>query len=222
MEPPGCVAFRAGIFDYQAEELPEPEREAFDAHREACPPCAQRLAAEDAILRALRSSLGREHPPADLAARVRRALRREAPDPGPRAWRSALRWAVPLAATLGLAAILAPVLEHTAEDGSAGVIAVDEPMVLVDRDCDSAGRGPEEQRACNHPRHLNALKAADGRYWSPSLDPPAMRALLVDRRLRGHVLRVRGEGYPRIHTLRVAAFEDLGPALSASLRPRDP
>ena len=79
-------------------------------------------------------------------------------------------------------------------------------VILADR----AGRSLGQQRACTHPRHLNALKLDDGRYWQISLDHEVGRELTTDRAIRGSRMRVEGWFYERIRTLQVDRADPVG------------
>lgn len=201
-QPLRCGEFRARIFEFQADELTEAEREAFAAHRDGCRPCARSLALEDAWLAQLRARLPRAPVPAGLEERVRHALRREAPDPRRASRLAAMFWTLPVAASLLLVLVLWSALPRAER--------VEQQVTVVDFVCDRAGRSMTQQIACADPSHLNALKLAVGRYWSLGLDRDAARGLVVDRAMRGHRLLVRGELYPAIRTLSLIDYEDLG------------
>jgi anti-sigma factor (TIGR02949 family) len=201
-----CHTFQRQVYHFQAGELPEADREALVAHAAACPGCARRLAIEDAFLGALKMKLQRAPVPPELRERVRAALRREPHRRRPHWLRSP--WLVPLAASalvaLGLVVIASPGSSHT------GVVPVDREVLVVDPDCDRSGASLERQQACVEPQHLNALKVGNAVYWNVGMDDDAFRRLVVDPTLRGHRLRVRGELFPRIRTLRLTDYEDLG------------
>ena len=207
-----CGAFRRKLYHFQAGELPEGQREAFSRHLGDCPDCARRLAVEDEILGALKGRLRRVPAPPGLDERVRAALRQETGSGGFLAWfRSP--WLVPAAAALLLAVLLMPALGGFGVSGSgspAGVVRVDTEVVVVDLDCDRAGKTLAQQRRCEHPLHLNALKVSPGRYWSVSLDQELSRHLVADEEMRGHRLHVEGDLYTGIRTLRLSDFTDLG------------
>jgi hypothetical protein len=61
----------------------------------------------------------------------------------------------------------------------------------------------EEQRRCQAPNHINALKTADGRYWYISPDHKDYGRLIGDPKLRGQRLVVDGDYYPGINTIRI-------------------
>jgi len=211
-----CSGFRNRIFDFQADELPEDDREAFCGHVEACPPCARRLEVEEGFLRSLKSRMRREPAPPGLEGRLREALRREAPAPAGRGWWARTGpWAVPLAASILLALLLVPVLGENPDPAAAGMVAVDEQVTVVDFDCDTIGRSIEQQIDCGDPNHLNALKISDGGYWNLGLDGKPARRLVVDEAMRGHLLRVRGYLDSRFQTLWLTDYTDLGPNRAA-------
>lgn len=220
-KPLSCRDFRERIFDFQADELSETNRESFTDHRDACPPCARRLEVEDGLLRGLRERLRPEPAPPELKGRVRAALRREAPGPESRAWSRPMAWALPLAASLLLALMLGPLLGRRVPVDTPGVVPFEERVTVIDFDCDSAGKSLEQQVGCLDPRHLNAVKTDDGRVWQLSLDRPRARRLVVNRDMRGHVLQMTGSLYTAIETVKVDEYDDLGPVrkVAASVFP---
>jgi anti-sigma factor (TIGR02949 family) len=202
-----CQTFQRWIYHYQAEEIPEAERQDFEDHLDACPACARRLEIEERFLGALTRRLPREPAPPGLATRVRAALRAEAPDPSRIPWYRT-SWFAATAAALLLVVILIPSL--SSGPGFSGlapvgeVIAISgEEVVVVDLDCDRAGMDLRYQRDCNHPDHVNALKTADGRYWHISPDQEAYGRLIHDLEVRGRKLVVDGQYYPAINTLHI-------------------
>lgn len=216
--PMSCRSFLDRIFDFQADELSETEREVFASHRDACPKCARRLEVEDGLLRAVRTRLSAEGAPAELRARVRAALHGAAPAPGRASWAARLPWVVPLVASLVLALLAGPPLWRRISAGPPGAVPFDERVTVVDFECDRAGRSLEEQIRCPNPRHLNAVKTDDGRAWNLSLDRADARRIVADRTLRGHVLRVRGELFPAIGSVRLDDYEDFGPVREVAAR----
>lgn len=201
-----CASFRRSIHDFQADELNEAERGAFEAHLSACAGCARALEVEEGFLRVLRGRLPRAEPSPGLDQRLREALRGEAPDPPAPAWYRG-PWLAAAAAALLLALLLVPGLGRPLGGGwspVSGVVPVaDVEVMLVDLDCDRAGGSVEEQRRCADPHHVNALKTADGRYWHISPDHADYGRLIRDPRMRGRRLVVDGDYYPGINTLRI-------------------
>jgi len=205
MKQVDCRGFRADIVHFQADELPAERRSALQEHLTACEDCARRLEVEDGLLRALRARLPRHRAPESLNARVRGVLRRERPA-------GAGRWLRPsallaAAASLALAALIVGELRRGPSDGWR---TVERTVTVVDRDCDREGKSVDEQRDCRDPMHLNALEIEDGSYWSVSLDNDDGRRIVADPRLRGHVLRVQGDFFGRIRTLRLDRVRDMG------------
>lgn len=221
--PFNCNEFRNRIFDFQADELPEPVRIAFCGHMEDCPGCARRLEIEQGLLGSLKSHMRREAAPAGLEERVREALRREAPGPGRSGvWARTRPWLVPLAASLLLAWVLVPLIGGRPGSAAVAMVAVDEQVTVVDLDCDRMGKTLEQQIRCPDPNHLNALKVSDGDYWNLSMDHDTARRIVVDEAMRGHLLRVRGDLYSAIGTLRLSDYEDLGPSRAVERRTERP
>ncbi len=210
-----CDKFRRDLYHLQAGELPEAEQLALAGHAEDCSDCGQLLAFEEAFLRGLKRRLSRAPAPPELRASVRAALDRESVPVTFGAWLRA-PWLVPAAAALILALRLVPALSRI----GSGVVPVDREVMLVDLDCDRAGRTFEQQRRCTNPLHLNALKVGPAKYWTIGVDPDSDRGLVVDRDARGHQLHVVGDLYTRIRTLHVTSHTDQGPVrLSTDLRP---
>jgi anti-sigma factor (TIGR02949 family) len=199
-----CNTFRDRIYQFQADEIPQPEREEFQEHLDACAHCAGVLRVEDGFLRALKARIPREQAPPGLETRVRAALRAEAPEPRRLAWYRT-PWFAATAAALLLVVILVPTLdtgEHRAP--LRGVVQVaDQAVVVVDLDCDRAGKTLEEQRRCKHPHHVNALRTRDGRYWFISPDQEAYGAMIHDRSMRGRRMVINGVYYPAINTVHI-------------------
>ncbi len=209
---PVCRQFEADLYHFQAGELPEAEMAALAEHAEACPPCGRRLDVEAGLLRGLKGRLERAEAPPELRARVRRALATEAPPSRFRGWLRS-RWLVPAVAALLLAVMMLPVMPTFVT-----LAQVDQEAIVVDYDCERAGKTLEQQRLCQHPEHLNALRVAPERYWNIGLDRQVGRSLAAQRGLRGHRLRVVGELNERKRTLHLAHFTDQGiAALSTGL-----
>jgi hypothetical protein len=201
-----CARFRRSIHDYQADEISELEREAFEGHRDACPDCARALEVEEGFLRGLRARLPRAEAPPGLEQRVRAALREEAPDPAATAWYRR-PWLAAAAAAVLLALLIVPGLGRPPGgrwSPASGVVQVSGVEVMVvDLDCDRAGMSIEYQRRCTAPYHVNALKTSDGKYWYISPDHEEYGRLIGDPRMRGRRLVVDGDYYPGINTLRI-------------------
>ncbi len=206
-----CREFERQLWHFQADELPEPVREQFRTHMDACPGCARRLEVEQSLLLGLKSRLRREPPPPGLAARVRQALDRQAPSPAAVGW-----FRGPALAAMAAALLLALIILPQALPSAAAEI--DRTVTVVDFDCDRKGVPLGAQRRCAHPAHLNALKISGDAYWHVSLADTASRRIATDRDLRGHRLHVRGQVFEAIGTLQVSEFEDLGMIRSAALR----
>ena len=205
-----CSSFRESIFRYQADEVPAEERALLQSHLDACADCARRLEIEDALLKAVKSGLARVPTPPGLETRVRAALAQERDRRlAPARWFRA-PWLAAAAASLLLALLLLPGFNSgTAAPGEA--VRVEHDVMVVDRDCDHAGRSLDAQRKCLLRHHLNVLKLSDGTYMNIDLEHASNRALLVDPAARGRRLHVVGDYYPAIHTLRVERADPLGP-----------
>ena len=203
-----CQAFRERIFLLQAGELSGPERRDCESHLAACPSCTARLRFEDGMLRTLEAKLPRESAPPGLETRIRAALRTErAPRAGGAGWLPS-RW---LVASAAAAAVLALVALAVSGPWRGRGTAADRPasgtVTVVDLDCDRVGRSYEEQRRCLDPAHVNALKLADGSYWTIAAEPAEFRYLQNDPALRGHKLRVVGRLVGGSNVLRVELAE---------------
>jgi hypothetical protein len=210
---PTCGRFERDLYHYQAGELSAGEGRVLADHAESCPGCARVLEIEGAFLRGLKQRLGRAEPPPELRLRVCEALDRQPAPPRVGGWLRA-PWLVPAAAALLLAVVMTP--QMTRPDG---VVHVEREVTVVDIDCETAGRSVQDQRACTHPHHLNALRVGSDRYWNVSLDGDLGRRLAADRDMRGHRLSVVGDLYTHSRTLRLASFtvDDLEHGLSASI-----
>jgi anti-sigma factor (TIGR02949 family) len=212
-----CKSFRDLIYLFQADELSERERQACQAHLNTCESCADRLQVEDTLLRVLKTKLPRTPAPPGLETRIRASLRAQAGGAASVPWFRAPWFAATAAAAL-LMAVLVPSLVGDLNVAPRGPgVPVREEVVVVDRDCDQAGRSVDDQRRCTHPLHINALKLADGSYWTISPDQTDFRYLLLDRGVRGHELVVRGELYRDAEMIRLTEIERLGTRL---LKPR--
>jgi len=214
-----CKSFQDQIFLFQADELTGEEREACQRHLDLCEPCASRLRVEETLLRALKSKLPRTPAPPGLQTRVRAALREQADSKARVPW-FRTPWFAATAAAFLLMVVLVPslVVETPPDQGGPGVVVREEVMV-VDRDCDQAGVGIPGQRGCKHPHHINALKLADGSYWSISSDDADFRYLLLDRDVRGERLVVQGRLFEDTDTIRVTAVESLAARLFRTRAP---
>jgi mycothiol system anti-sigma-R factor len=201
-----CRAFRDQIYHFQADEIPEAGRVEFQTHLDSCPECARVLEFEDGFRRVLEARIPRESAPPGLETRIRSALRAEASGPLRQAWYRT-SWFAAAAAVVLLVLLIVPTLDRTLLDrrgGSSGLIQIaNKEFVLVDLDCDRAGRTLEQQRRCNHPHHVNALKTADGEYWSISPDQSGYGRLVHDPQLRGRRMVINGVYYPGINTLHI-------------------
>lgn len=208
-----CRAFRERIFSLQAGELSESEGLDCRSHVEACPPCAQRLRFEDGALRALKGKLPRESAPPGLETRIRAALRAgrgEVQAEG--AWRLRPRWlfASAAAVALALAALAVPALwPGRLSRGASADRPASGTVTVVDLACDRAGRSVEEQRRCTDRSHVNALRLADGSYWTIAAEPAEFRHLRFDARQRGQKLRVAGRLLGGTNEMRIESAEPL-------------
>jgi len=206
-----CGTFCRQLYHFQADELSAAEHRLCQDHLDACEACAGRHELEEGFARGLKRRLKRESAPPELVQRVRGALAREASPIREGSWVRA-PWLAAMAASILLALVLLPAaagLPGTIGLFS-GVVAVEHRAVVVDLICDRAGHTTEQQRRCDHPGHLNALKLDGGVYWNLSLDRDSGRALAVDRDMRGHTLLLKGDFFTEIETLRVIGYEDLG------------
>jgi mycothiol system anti-sigma-R factor len=201
-----CRAFRDRIYHFQADEIPDAERGEFQAHLDACAECARVLEFEDGFLRVLEARIPRESAPPGLETRIRAALRAEAPSPRRLAWYRS-PWFAAAAAVVLLVLLIVPTLDGPwldPRDGAAGAVQIaSRELVLVDLECDRAGRTLEQQRRCNHPHHVNALKTAEGNYWNISPDQTGYGRLVHDPELRGRRMMIDGVYYPGINTLHI-------------------
>jgi anti-sigma factor (TIGR02949 family) len=203
-----CAAFRRSVFALQAGEVAPARESALLRHVADCPTCSRRLDFERSMLESLRGAMRAAPAPPGLETRIRAALAREAPTPrgfGRHAW----RWAAVAAASLLLALWILP--------GSGGelgfgwtrpqvIAGVERRALLVDHECDRAGREFEAQRRCTDPRHLNALKLPDGSYWLISPHDELSRDWLFRPDLRGREVSFRGDYYPRLETVRLTSL----------------
>lgn len=202
-----CNVFKKSIYHFQAEELSADERAAMQQHLNGCPPCAERLEFESGMLDGLKGRLQAIPAPPGLETRVRAELAQQAGgSAGALGW---LRtpWFAALAASMLLAMLLIPI---GGAPEQRAVEQVSELVTVVDRECDRKGADLADQRGCRHPRHLNALKRADGSYLNVSLEGELGRKMITDREMRGHRLRVEGLLFPRIETLKIDQLDDLG------------
>jgi hypothetical protein len=200
-----CKDFRDRIFLLQAEELPEAERLDCQSHLDACSDCGARLRFEEAALGELRARLPRSAAPPGLEDRIRFALRAtQARTAGAPWYRAAWLPVVAAAAVLALL-LLVPQLRN---ERPAGPVPISSRTVLVvDLDCDRAGKSLEDQRRCAHPLHVNALKLGDGSYWTMDADPAEFRYLMLDARERGQTLRIGGRLLPGTNVIRLESVE---------------
>lgn len=216
------------LLDYHRGELPEEERRALEAELAASPQLRERLELERRLDAGLRERLARQRTPAPpgLETRIRESLRGGAAAGVGR--RPALPWwRRPAFAAAAAVALLAAFVWVSRDEwtggrrggGAPAVRAVLEQSVLVvDQVCDEAGLPLEHQRSCPDPRHLNALKLADGRYWQIALHDERARRLVVDREMRGHRLLVAGELHGTIETLEIRDLTDLGLEMQTARR----
>lgn len=205
-----CGTFCRQLYHFQADELSEAEHRLCLEHLDACETCARQFEVEQEFARCLRRRLRREEAPRELVERVRAALHEEASPLRERNWIKA-PWVAAMAASVVLAIILIPAVSDVTRRGLfSDVVEVEHRATIVDLVCDQAGYTLEQQRACLHPRHVNALKLGGDTYWNVSLDQRAGRQLATDREMRGHVLLVEGALHTGIRTLQVTGYSDLG------------
>ncbi len=173
---------------------------------------------ENVLLTTLKAKLTPSPAPPGLASRIRAALRQQAaPHPGVPWYRAP--WLAATAAAALLMVLLVPSLTGELDAPAVGSTrAVHEEIVVVDRDCDRAGHGLDKQRRCSHPLHINALKRADGSYWTISPDQIDYRYLLLERAVRGRRMIIDGEAYPAAKIIRLNGIEQL----DSELMPDDP
>ena len=205
-----CSTFRRWIYHFQTDQVPDDRRASLQAHLDGCEECAGRLRIEEEMLEVLRARLPRVPAPPGLETRVRATLDGLSAAPRLAGYRRPVFAA--LAASLLLAVLLLPGVDAPGTlplEGDFLKIAGEE-IVVVDVDCDHAGRSLGEQRTCSMKHHLNAFKTKDGSYWNINLDRAAHRRLLVDREMRGHRLVVEGRLFSRIQTLQMTGYTDLG------------
>jgi len=205
-----CKAFHDRIFLLQAGELPEAERLDCQSHLDACEACLDRLRFEDAALGALKAKLARASAPPGLETRIRAALRTDPARSGRVRWYRAGWFAAAAVAAVLVLLLLRPSF-RSAElltPGTAGG-ATSGTVTVVDLDCDRAGRSLEQQRRCTQRLHLNALKLADGTYWTIDTDPAEFRYLMLDPRERGQTLRVVGRLLGGTNVIRLESVDRL-------------
>jgi hypothetical protein len=201
------------VVHFQADELPEDDRQGLLEHVDRCPDCARRLEFEESFLRGLKGRVGREPLPPGLETRVRASLdERSRPARSPMLWIRA-PWFAVVAASLLLAVMLIPGLGGPDPGDEVGAIPVGRDAVLGDIDCSRAGRSVDEQRKCRHHRHINALKVADDTYWNISLEDEQFRELVLDQERRGQQIRVTGVYFPQLNTVRLEQVQDLSGTL---------
>jgi len=199
-----CRRVERQLFHYQAGELPDTEMRLIARHIDACPGCARREQVENELLGALKARMPRIPAPPGLRDRIVAKLPAEKSGWSFTAlWRA--QWLVPVAAAMLLVVLLLPGLPRLA-----GVLDVEREVIVVDIDCEFAGKSLAQQRLCKHPHHLNALRVTDGSYWNVDLGDEMGRLIAADRALRGATLNVRGDFYPKIRTLRVDGYEVAG------------
>jgi len=196
-----CRRVERQLFHYQAGELADPEMRLIARHIEECPGCARREQVENELLGVLKARMPQIPAPPGLRGRIIANLP-QAKSGGSlaRLWRA--QWLVPVAAALLLVVLLVPGLPRLA-----GVLDVEREVVVVDIDCEFAGKSLAQQRLCKHPHHLNALRVTDGSYWNVGLGDETGRLIAADRELRGVRLKVRGDFYSQIRTLHVDSYE---------------
>jgi hypothetical protein len=212
----GCRSFLDRVYHYQAGELSTTESQALESHLGDCPGCAKRFAIEDAFLHALRRRVKRAEPPPDLLPRMQRALRRQAGMPWAGPW-----WSAPWLTAAAASGLIGFVLwfgigQLTPASVPGAVRTIEREVTVVDEACDRLGRTLAEQRACTDRHHVNALRLADGSYWTIGLVDEPSRALALDREHRGRRLLVEGDLYERPRILHLERVRDLGPARDAA------
>lgn len=199
-----CRRLERDLFHFQAGELPEVEMRSIARHLDECPGCARREQIERDLLKVVKSRFSSVPAPPGLRDRIVANLPSDRGGMRIGGWWRA-QWLVPVLASLTLVVLLVPGLPRLA-----GVLEVERDVVVVDIDCEMAGKTLAQQRGCLHPHHLNALRVSEGVYWNVALGDPVGRLIASDRELRGARLRVRGDLYTRIRTLHVGGYEVAG------------
>jgi len=196
---------------FQADEVPEEQRLGLQTHLDACPDCARRFEIEEVFLHGLESRLPREELPPGLETRIRATLEDATSHAAPVGW-FRRPWFAAAAASVLLTLLLLGAMDGWPFRGvtDPAAVHVAQDVVVVDYDCDRGGMPLEAQRGCRHPHHINALKTPDGTYWNIAQETAGARELLLDRAMRGHRVRVEGDYYPHLHTVRLSRHQDLG------------
>jgi anti-sigma factor (TIGR02949 family) len=212
-EPVDCTLFRELVYAFESDELLEGDRTTLQRHLDLCEECARYLEVERSFTHVLRARLRRAPPPEGLEARVRDSLRRESPVS--RFHTRALGG--PAFAAMAAAALLAVVLlplfsrssDRTSSPRSQGLVPVSRDVTIVDLLCDQQGLPIATQRACTVVGHVNALRLADGTYWGIMIADSSSRRLAYATADRGRRVRIEGNLYPAIQTVRVERIFDL-------------
>lgn len=190
-------------------QLDAAEQAALDRELEASPELARREAVERDLNRALSRRLARVPAPPGLETRIRAALDEAASPVTSIPWyrRSAF------AALAGAAVLAVVAIPFLLGEPAVGSIARFEALI-VDLECDRAGKSLADQRGCRIEGHVNALRDAPEHHLTIGEDSdPALRARLAEREMRGH--RVVVTGAATDDELRVDTMRDLG--LDASI-----
>lgn len=204
-----CAVFRDFVYHYQANELLEADRGKLQQHLDSCECCARYLEVEESFARALRLRLSRIEAPEGLHARLKEALNGLRPAPARRwTWLFSPLAAVAAASILVIALLVSSRVGSRAGARAGNAVHVVRAAMIVDEDCDRAGFPIGHQRRCRKASHLNALKLADGTYWTLGLGEREAREILVDVTQRGRRVVVEGDLYPAIRTLRITGLRD--------------
>lgn len=207
-----CREFRDHVFHFQAEEIPAAQRARLEEHLHACPACAGYLEVETGFATVLRAGLARAQAPDSLHERICKSIECERPlARRATAGRRVLVIAALAAAVAFAVALVAPPLFRgvSGRDEIESGRHVVRSVVVVDEECDRAGRSTDQQRHCSARSHYNALRIADGTYWVLSLDVPEARQLASDVEMRGRRIVVEGDLYAPMRTLHLARWREL-------------
>ncbi len=213
-----CAIFKQHVYHFQADEVDAELREELQGYLNSCEMCARILEVENSFLSVIKSKAERATAPPGLETRLSSLLDQEVEELAPQETSQAAqggfwsRFLTPQVAMVAAAAVVA-LAAVTLFPGFGDAGPVSEPVVrtatVVDLQCDKAGKSVDHQRACTHRRHFNALKLEGGGYWYVNPDSQAARQVVFDPRMRGSRLRVRGNYYPDLETIRLEGEPEL-------------